>query len=100
MNATEKVTHTSGPWDAYVTDDGFSVFRNEGGHSGDHIMCITDDPESLMNARLIAAAPDLLASLKSLHSWLGGRCVEGDTIGSLQRMLADASRAIKKAEGK
>jgi hypothetical protein len=58
-----------------------------------------NEGDNLANVRLMSAAPDMLAALKSLTGWLGGKCVEGDTIGSLRRMLTDASRAIAKAEG-
>ena len=51
---------TPGPWDAYVTDDGFKVYQTDGRGNGDHIMCVKGEPVSEANARLIAAAPDLL----------------------------------------
>lgn len=47
------------------------------------------------NARLIAAAPDLLAALRAMVC----RC-EPDTDGADRRMWEDARAAIAKAEGR
>ena len=104
MSDTMTATHTPGPWrfdslgDGRVLSDRLCialVMRGVDEYSDEHL----GGPTFQANANLIAAAPDLLASLKSLTGWLGGQCVEGDTIGSLKRMLADAQRSIAKAEG-
>lgn len=65
--------HTPGPWHiAYTHDDGTQIaidddFGMEGGRNYDLATVTHGDPEELRaNARLIAAAPDLLAALRDL----------------------------------
>lgn len=64
---------------------------------------LTDDPEALANARLIAAAPDMLAALETLLEHEGKREVSG--IGTehdsdaLEVAKGAARAAINKAKG-
>lgn len=54
------------------------------------------DPEGMANARLIAAAPDLLAAAKALLEWADGKNPAGNSI-----VLQGALRiACAKAEGR
>lgn len=99
MSTTEqKATHTPGPWRWMDYPDGRKLLLSR----DRAVIHCPDAPMTcdLADARLIVAAPDLLAALKSLTAWLGDKSVEGDTIGSLQRKLADAARAIAKAEAR
>lgn len=87
---TETVKHTPGPWRVVKTahgpidiviPDGRDIVTVYGGGSG--------DKEG--NARLIAAAPDLLAMLKVAQLWL-------DVDGRFDMQGVNA--AIAKAEGR
>jgi hypothetical protein len=69
---TEEVKHTPGPWKVYMATTGFHVIGIGKASDGQGI---TDggfgvwgggDAESLANARLLAAAPDLLEALSEL----------------------------------
>lgn len=68
MSSTPKAQHTPGPWSVEV--DRFPrkrgpvrnvlVVADAGGMPGIAVSCGTVEPRDLANARLIAAAPDLL----------------------------------------
>ena len=90
--------HTPGPWtiDEFLEERGFYKIRAE-----DAVLCHAHsfsekgtDPEALANARLIAAAPDLLKACKMVAemavSW------EALTPGD----IAEVKAAIAKAEGR
>ena len=62
--------HTPGPWETSVLSDGTQWQVCEPG-AGDWIA----DCKNAEDARLIAAAPDLLAALESVRDyWSGGDC--------------------------
>jgi hypothetical protein len=86
---------TPGPWKWFETEDGRCRINPEGG--GLVIAeCAVMEPfseEQRSNARLIAAAPDLLEALKTLPQSLAA------TEDDLNRWLEKASAAISKAEG-
>lgn len=89
----QKAAHTPGPW--FVAPSGTTVhdkrvwFDEHGARCGDTPnICI--DAETPANARLIAAAPDLLAALKFVLSAHGEQ---------LDAAFAQAQDAIAKAEG-
>lgn len=93
--------HTPGPWDciaSFDVGDDWGFFVNKTG-SNESIPCFQEHgPEAIANAKLIAAAPDLLAACKLIEI----RLKEGDgtqklniTIGDLTAILS----AIDKAEG-
>lgn len=85
--------HSTGPWRVDVEDARVSVHsvEDEGyvadctdGHyndDGDWIMAATAEP----NARLIAAAPELLAALREAESFIGG---------ALPRYAQDGDEAV------
>jgi hypothetical protein len=101
---TDETKHTPGPWDLVQVGD-------IGGHyapatsEGLSILTATHEGEvafgavyELADARLIAAAPEMLAALKFIASHdLGGT---GVAQGVLQSMKTTAKEAIAKAEGR
>lgn len=93
--------HTPGPWRAVNTGWGGSVIESageDGGRTGQERVLATverggiyfnRDRQGEANARLIAAAPDLLAELEQTADWLDGRA------DLLQRIAGQA----RKGEG-
>lgn len=113
MATEQNSTHTPGPWIAskVINSDRWSVDNRTGLIVAD---CGQDENEySRGNARLIAAAPDMLAALKSLApivEEIHGKWDEGMRAGKLLIALMDPSlkyrpdvtaihAAITKAEG-
>ena len=95
-------THTPGPWEAagsYVrtkrTASGGGFFVADCWRSWDpaNVEFAFDGSEADANARLIAAAPDLLESLRMAVKYL-----KGENMGSV--MLPKFDAAIAKAEGR
>ena len=89
--------HTPGPWKAEGWE---SVVVND--TNGNTLVLMPGASYGLAavkaNARLIAAAPDLLAACKAVDdAWTGGE--NGDWRGALDRALGMARAAIAKAEG-
>lgn len=89
-----KAKHTPGPWD----ENNGRVFR---GNSGS--ICILTDQHSFVeyraNARLIAAAPELLEALEYIYLLLQDD-YDGDALKRLTAELSDTARAaIAKATG-
>jgi len=97
--------HTPGPWFCENGDNRWTVWDDEG------IACICDvhagvepDPSGATHARLIAAAPDLLAALTTMM-WCvdaGYAVIKNGVVYDAQTQLAvEAIRAaIAKAKGK
>lgn len=87
--------HTPGPWTTFPRGGNRGV---DICHSGNKALAVTvHDPEENddANSNLIAAAPDLLAALKSIAE--GCSFPEND----VQRAIRDRARAaISKAEGR
>lgn len=84
--------HTPGPWEPVDTKTGgFHVYADSSTHVASWM--------SLDNARLIAAAPDLLAACKDVVELLEG--IDPDHVqGSGPRKMEYAKKAIAKAEGR
>lgn len=86
------MTHTPGPWE--VTDYGVEF---EGARFGEVAFVVSKEREQFeateANARLIAAAPDLLSALEDFISALDGGAVNYDYLA------ASARAAIAKARG-
>lgn len=86
------VKHTPGPWDISEYKDGHAfVFDPDMG-----FVCnvMTGSSEGVANARLIAAAPDMLKALKRMVDWF-----EQDNPDPAYDELMLARAAIAKAEG-
>ena len=84
--------HTPGPWTAIPDDTGderewYVVTEEEG------VLALSVSEEA--DARLIAAAPDLLAALKEMVTWMPS----GFAPQSQSRAMKMAHDAIAKAEG-
>ncbi len=106
--AAKTAGHTPGPWEAYIADrelvqpgDDFSVVTRTGDdlasvHIGDNLSVYD---EAAANARLIAAAPDLLAALKTLAANLGAYVGPDSWDGHIAKAYAAANDAIAKAGG-
>ncbi len=66
----ERVDHTTGPWEVQTTDTGMVYVQSP---ESDETICRVmvedeDDVEGILNANLIAAAPELLEELERLAS--------------------------------
>ena len=81
-------THTPGPWDV-------SFGRNDAAiHAGGTIAMIDDVMTGWRaNARLIAAAPDLLGSLEDMLAVLEARGADGPAMDRARAALAKAKGA-------
>ena len=93
MTKTVKATHTPGPWS---WNNGMLL-----GSDGCIIAEKNDDAHP--NAKLIAAAPELLERLKSAESLLKGLLhffEDGHEQSCIQTELWDIKAAIAKAEGR
>ena len=101
MSAVEGVGHTPGPW---LHDPNNCWQVSAGEHvvvasieAGDELTGAGDGPgwqEALANARLIAAAPDLLAALRLIVAEN-----HGSRSTSVQRMVKHARAALAAATG-
>ena len=90
---------TKGPWRVFEADQYMVVSPDKGMDNGFNIAFVDgrvsdDEEEIIANARLIAAAPDLLAALEE---WVDVLCINGDDcpLGYHRR----AKAAIAKARG-
>jgi hypothetical protein len=84
--------HTPGPWRASDADNG-TVFANDQPIGRRLIAYLPTNAAQGPNARLIAAAPDLLAALREANSW-----IDAYSIGS-RAVLDQIQAAIFKATG-
>uniref|UniRef100_A0A6M3LR29 Uncharacterized protein n=1 Tax=viral metagenome TaxID=1070528 RepID=A0A6M3LR29_9ZZZZ len=96
FGADDESKHTPGPWKRAGHGNGkqeLSIFRND----GKEIACIRGEAQ-LADARLIAAAPELLYALREIVSQIdqGG---SGGKVFSRDACIAAARAAIAKAEG-
>ncbi len=87
------MSHTPGPWTPYRDPGEYSAV---GAATGD----IAQEVRNEADARLIAAAPDLLRELRNLVSLLQTPLNRGDIQIHGLATLNAASAAIAKAEGK
>ena len=90
------MAHTPGPW--WYNMESYMVMTEERGE----YICEVSAPyhrESIHNANLIVAAPDLLSALRNIVSMAEAAHWDKATTGR-QLLLDDAKKAILKAEGK
>ena len=98
-----KAQHTPAPWVFWVDDFEVNILSNAGDRSVPIAdVCVDEDttfaptlPEAVANARLIAAAPELLAVAKWLQKHRG-ECFIPNPQNDFDDML---TAAIAKAEG-
>lgn len=83
--------HTPGPWREFRDNDSHDVIAPD----GTHIAGMEPGPQQDGNARIIAAAPDMLAALEHIAARETQR---GDWPDSLTERMVDA--AIAKARGR
>ena len=103
MKLKTQAAHTPGPWEVYEQEDGSDSIRtikNEINQPRyvvipDQGICGKDVGQAEANARLIAAAPDLLEAVKRLIKDLEPAYMPGSIPGSIEAGCA----AIAKAEG-
>ncbi len=94
--------HTSGPWHIGRRAGNPAIYSHDGAEIAEMLTVTSDDWRD--NARLIAAAPDLLAALKECMTEDGARCLAyGADTPTLRRRLAAinsvALAALAKAQG-
>lgn len=105
--------HTPGPWAIYEgNDEAVSHWRKNASvwsESAGHIVAYTDfltKEIALGNARLIAAAPDMLAALHHVRKIIveaaetGFNCHDGDWAERLFASQSITFDAVRKAEGR
>lgn len=90
--------HTPGPWKAEKSNNCIAIVSGDYGYGV--AKTYGTGKEDTLNARLIAAAPELLEALKlcipELKEWMRNH---GEDIGTLD-VIKKAQAAIAKAEGK
>jgi hypothetical protein len=89
------VSHTSGPWDWFIGNaNGRGLIRVEtsidAAVSGKHICSMPRGTESEDNARLIAAAPELLEALKQLSSHPSSSWAHEDAMEAIAKATGGA----------
>lgn len=91
------VKHTPGPWSLNKYDEPVD-------HTGENIhakgLTLTNSDEARANSRLISAAPELLAALKSTPDDSDYGTPEAYISAVRNWWLAEAAPAISKAEGR
>lgn len=110
--------HTPGPWEIHGAERQAGRFSSSGtsirGSDGHDICDLRwnglNEVRGLSNARLIAAAPDLLAALEAIQARIVGEfdhpalmafgLLTPDTLYDVARIVAIVHLAIAKAEGK
>lgn len=98
----QQPTHTPGPWRIFMTANQVPIITSDCGDvastraNGNNAGGIEE-----ANARLIAAAPELLAALKLIRR-IGGGLIDGEKSAAeaLAKCFAEAGEAIVKAEGR
>ena len=106
------MAHTPGPWTLERVWEGYLIHAPSAGYVPSRPIatvkeCRRADAEAAANARLIAAAPELLEQLNIASGWIGteiiniGPCDHGVGICTCgdRAMLADIRAAIAKATG-
>ena len=87
--------HTPGPWHLGKEGYYFQSVRDQNEHITADVNITRSDGEGGANARLIAAAPDLLAALEAIIKMIGPYAGQG----RMDAEIAAARSAIAKARG-
>lgn len=104
----EKAKHTPGPWDVYAGNEGHPVIHSPefekyagGGIIGiAETRTVGEKEMEQANARLIAAAPELLEVAEILSDALGYLQSDGEIPAAYWKVLREKScAAIRKAKG-
>lgn len=96
-SAGQNGAHTLGPWEYFSNSAGVGVTSSQADVAHCHgLHCERKRPEVEANARLIAAAPQMLEALCLAHDYLAGNGWEGDP--RMQPILAAIAAAT--GEGK
>jgi len=96
---TENMKHTEGPWLYQEESDAYTHIVRAVSNPG-RILASTpqrSDGEAEANARLIAAAPELLDALEAAEGFVDGHSESWYKSG--QALLAEMRSAINKAKG-
>jgi len=98
MKSQNKVKHTQGPWKVKQT----AVYDAVYGNNDELVSFISiKQPEEIQaNARLIAAAPELLEACVKFQTWAKEFCKTNNLPEEAFYPLVEVNRAILKAEGK
>ena len=99
--------HTPGPWEIYTgkkleywRGDGTEIMGPDGRVADSYCNSLRRLDECQANARLIAAAPDLLETLRAIAPLLGRLGVNNDEAwGAFSRVIATITKAEGLAEG-
>ena len=91
--------HTPGPWTTSRGDLGLLRLNARPSERGRTLHLATFAEASDDDARLIAAAPDLLAALEELQAWVDKASDLGVPLHLESPVCADARAAIAKAKG-
>ena len=95
--------HTPGPWEAIKSDGKFFIDAERSEENGIGIAAtFHDEPWAEANARLIAAAPEMLAAVIEAHNVLEAAALCLTPRGSRSRLdsaIEQARAAIAKATG-
>jgi type VI protein secretion system component VasF len=86
-----KFSHTPAPWELRQSANGYWFIDHEQGDEG---YTLTKLECGERDARLIAAAPELLAALQNVAA-----CFDANDPDSMANAMADARAAIAKATG-
>lgn len=96
MPQTDKAAtgHTPGPWEVLIDGNGrlsgVGSHRQEF-HGSDICLSPISDPQARANARLIAAAPELLEALNALLAHVSWATVQPEVIGQCKAAIAKAT---------
>lgn len=90
---TDLVSHTPAPWSVRETRSTVSVKSASGETIGSWYAGFASGTVTHANARLIAAAPELLEALKNMVGFCATTCPEAEMA------MDDARKAIAKATG-
>jgi hypothetical protein len=90
-------THTPGPWEAVLSrDTQWRIWSRA--YAEEEVLVVPWDPRAEENARLMAAAPDLLEACQTMLAFFGPE-EQHQNAATLRRALDGARTAVAKATG-